>query len=76
MTDPIRGAFIAYRLAVEEFLTGREFPSHESIDDLARQYGEQITNEESLAAVQPWFCWHEITSYLEARKKGSDGLDK
>jgi len=54
-------------MAVREFLDGREFPSDESIDEVASQYGRSITDADSLEEVAEWFNWEKITGHLESR---------
>ena len=63
----LSGAWCAYVMAVREFLDGREFPSDESIDEVASQYGRSITDADSLEEVAEWFNWEKITGHLESR---------
>ena len=62
--EKINAAFVAWHLAISSFF-GKDFPSDKSIEELARCYGERITDAESLDFVSTWFDWEVIESYLE-----------
>jgi len=64
--DKIKSAFIAYRLAIETSI-GLSWPGKESIDDLAKSFGRDITDEESLEFVHNWFDWDNICRFLERK---------
>ena len=64
MNDKFKGAFEAWSLAIKSKLLLNN--QEESIEDLAKQFGKRITDEDHLVRVEQWFDWDNIRKDLKS----------